>query len=161
MGKRSRQRAAGPQARAPRLRGEAAAEATRAGLEPLAPGQRPGAVTVAAIAAGLLGVLNVALYAAGVRAAGGSFGGTVVVGLVLLVAAWGMWRSRYWAVLGFECLLGITAVFAALSLLVASSIGGAVRATVVLVAAGWLFYKLVRAMARLQMPTRRPPAGTR
>ncbi len=62
----------------------------------------------------------------------------------------------YWAVLGFEALLGITAVYAALSLLVASTVAGAVRSVLVLAAAGVLFCKLIRAMARIQMPRRDP-----
>jgi hypothetical protein len=131
--------------------------AVRAQLEPLAPGERPGAVTVAAIVAAVLGVLNVALYAAGVRVEHTTFAGTVGVGAVLLVAAVGMWRARYWAVLGFEVVLAVTCVVAALSLFVASNVAGAVRASVVLAASGALFWKLIRAMARIQMPER--PGG--
>ena len=33
-----------------------------------------------------------------------------------------MWQCRYWAVLGFEALLGIAIVFSAISLLVASNL---------------------------------------
>jgi hypothetical protein len=128
----------------------------RARLEPLAPGERPTAVTVAAIVAAAIGILNVALYLAGVRVEHTTFAGTVLVGLVLLVAAAGMWRTRYWAVLGFEVLLAITCIVAALSLMVASSLGGAIRAVVVMVSSGVLFWKLVRAMARIQMPERKP-----
>jgi len=128
----------------------------RAHLEPLAPGERPGTVTVAAIAAAILGVLNVILYLAGVRVRHTTFAGTVGVGALLLLAAYGMWRARYWAVLGFEVLLAITCIVAALSLLVASNIAGAVRAVVVMGASGTLFWKLIRAMARIQMPRRGP-----
>jgi hypothetical protein len=128
----------------------------RAHLQPLAPGERPKAVTVAAIAAALIGILNVVLYLAGVRVEHTTFAGTVVVGVVLLVAAAGMWRTRYWAVLGFEVLLAITCIVAALSLMVASSLGGAIRAAAVMVLSGILFWKLIRAMARIQMPERRP-----
>ena len=77
---------------------------------------------------------------------------------MLLVAAAGLWRARYWAVLGFEVLLGITAVWGFLSLLVASNVWGALLALIVLAASGFLFYKLIRAMARIQMP-RRPEPG--
>ena len=41
----------------------------------------------------------------------------------MAAAAIGMWQCRYWAVLGFEALLGIAIVFSALSLLVASNLG--------------------------------------
>jgi hypothetical protein len=128
----------------------------RARLEPLAEGERPGVVTLAAVVAAAVGLLNIALYVAGVRVEGSTFAGTVGVGAVLLMAAFGMWRVRYWAVLGFEVLLGISCVVATLSLFVASSIGGAVRAALVLATCGTLFWKLIRAMARIQMPERRP-----
>jgi len=128
----------------------------RARLEPLAEGERPGAVTVAAILAAVVGLLNIALYLAGVRVKDSTFAGTVGVGAVLLMAAYGMWRVRYWAVLGFEVVLALSCVVATLSLFVASSIGGAVRAVAVLAICGTLFWKLIRAMARIQMPERRP-----
>jgi hypothetical protein len=125
-------------------------------LEPLAEGERPGAVTVAAVLAAVLGLLNIALYLAGVRVKDTSFAGTVGVGAVLLVAAFGMWRARYWAVLGFEVVLAVSCVVATLSLFVASSVSGAVRSALVLAICGTLFWKLIRAMARIQMPERRP-----
>lgn len=128
----------------------------RAQLDPLAEGERPGWVTAAAILAAILGVLNIALYAAGVRVQGSTLGGTVGVGAVLLLAAYGMWRARYWAVLGFEVLLGISCAVATLSLFVASNAAGAVRAVVVLAVCGTFFWKLIRAMARIQMPERKP-----
>jgi hypothetical protein len=128
----------------------------RAGLEPLAPGERPGWVTAASLFAAAVGLLNIALYLAGVRVRGATFAGTVVLGAVLLMAAVGMWRVRYWAVLGFEVVLGVSCVIAALSLLVASNVAGAVRAVLVLAICGTLFWKLIRAMARIQMPQRRP-----
>ena len=52
---------------------EAKNQAVRSTLEPLAPGERPPWVTYAAICAGVLGLLNVVLYAAGVRVADASF----------------------------------------------------------------------------------------
>jgi hypothetical protein len=135
-------------------RTEAKNAAVRARLEPLAPGERPGWVTAAAILAAALGVLNIGLYAAGVRATGGTFTGAVGVGVILLVAAAGMWRAQYWAVLGFEVLLGVTAVISGLSLMLASSVGGAIRAIIVFAVSVTFFYKLIRGMARIQMPAR-------
>ncbi|HYV15770.1 MAG TPA: hypothetical protein VE972_07095 [Conexibacter sp.] len=129
----------------------------RAQLQPLAPGERPGPVTVAAIAAAVLGVLNVTLYLAGVRVRHTTFAGTVLLGVVLLMAAVGMWRVRYWAVLGFQTLLAVTCVIASLSLFLASNVTGAVRAVLVIGSSGTLFWKLVGAMARIQMPERRAP----
>ena len=68
----------------------------------------------------------------------------------MLVAAWGMWQRRYWAVLGFEALLAITLCIAALSLLVASNVAAVVLCVAILGPAGWLFWKLIRVMGRLQ-----------
>ncbi len=126
-------------------------------LEPLASGERPGAVTVAAIVAALLALSNIVLLAAGFELSddqGGGPGGAILFAVVLLVAAAGMWRARYWAVLGFQALLGATIIFAFLGLLVAGNVLGALVALVVIGAAGFLFYKLIRAMARIQMPQR-------
>jgi hypothetical protein len=128
----------------------------RAQLRPLAEGERPGWVTAAAIVAAVVGLLNIVLYVAGVRVKGSTFAGTIGVGAVLLMAAYGMWRVRYWAVLGFEVLLGVSCVVATLSLFVASNAWGAIRAGLVLAVCGTLFWKLIRAMARIQMPERRP-----
>jgi hypothetical protein len=68
----------------------------------------------------------------------------------MLSAAWGMWRRHYWAVLGFEALLGITIGIAGLSLLVASNVSALVLCAVILVGGGVLFWKLIRVMARIQ-----------
>jgi hypothetical protein len=133
-------------------RGREKDEAIRASLEPLAPGERPKAVTVAALVAAVLGLLLVAQALfdddADVR-------GLVVFAAVMFVAAAGMWKAQYWAVLGFEFFLGLTLVFAAVSAMFASNVLGAVYAVAILAGAGVLFWKLVRAMARLQMPKRR------
>jgi len=144
-------------------RGRERDAAVRAALEPLAPGERPRAVTAAAILAALLGAANVALLAAGWEIEGG---GQTVVGVLIFaglmaVAAVGMWRCRYWAVLGFEALLGIAIVYAALALLVAANLEAVLRCLAIIAVAGPLFWFLIRAMARLQLPARRPrePVG--
>ena len=68
----------------------------RAELEPLAQGERPGAVTAAAIVATALAALVLAGYLAGARVGGrGTLGGAIALAAILLVAAWGMWRVRY------------------------------------------------------------------
>lgn len=127
----------------------------RAALRPLAPGERPGAVTVAAIVAVALAGLVIAGYASGARVGGeGSLVSALLLAGVLLVAAWGMWRARYWAVLGFQALLAFQIIIAALSLAVASNLWAAALCLAVIGFGGWLFWKLVRAMARIQMPPR-------
>ena len=126
-------------------------DAVRASVEPLEPGERPGAVTVAAIAAAVLGLLLVAQAAFDDDA---ETRGLLVFAAVMFVAAAGMWKAQYWAVLGFEFFLGLTLVFAAVSLMFAGNLQGVVYSLVVLALAATLFWKLVRAMARLQMPKR-------
>jgi hypothetical protein len=129
----------------------------RARLEPLAAGERPGAVTAGAIVAVALAVLVVVGYAAGARIGKeGTLAGALLLAAILFVAAWGMWNVRYWAVLGFEALLAFQVIVASLSLLVASNVWAAVLCLAVIGLGGWLFWKLIRAMARIQMPARRP-----
>lgn len=139
-------------------RSRARDEQARAALEPLGPGERPGAVTVAAVVAGLLAVANVALFAAGVEVKDQktSAGGVFLFAALMAATAAGMWRARYWAVLGFQALLAITVVIAALSLTVASNLLGVLLPLAIALPGGLLFWKLVRAMARIQMPERRP-----
>ncbi len=81
--------------------------------------------------------------------------GLVFVG-VMLAAAIGMWRLKYWAVLGFEVLLGVTFMGALLSLLRAGDAWGVLLAVLVMAVTGPLFYLLIRQMARIQMPKRKP-----
>jgi hypothetical protein len=129
----------------------------RAKLVPLREGERPGAVTAAAlVTAGLL-VMNVAAAIFGYDApGGGSHAGPLIVYAVLLGAmTWGLWHARYWAVLGMQALLALTMLVAGLQLPLAADFGSALLAGAVLVAAGTLFWFLVKAMARIQMPERR------
>ena len=137
-------------------RSEARDAEVRAQLEPLRPGERPPAVTVAAIAALALAVANLALFATGYRIKGGDtpIATLVVFELLLLIAAAGLWRVRYWAVLAFEALLGLILVFTSLSLILAQNVAAVAICVAVLVPASVLFYKLIRAMARIQAPER-------
>jgi hypothetical protein len=153
LGKRSRQRSAA----APRLRGEAANEAARAQLQPLRRDERPPALIAAVVVATALGIANVALYAAGVdvRGKAPSAAGAIAFAALMLAAAWGMWDQRYWAVLGFQALLAVTIIIAALSLAVASNVLAVLLCFVIIVPGSWLFWKLVRVLARMQMPQRR------
>ena len=93
-------------------------EAARAALVPIAPGERPWPIALSAILAALFAVANLVLVAVGWEVDGKRpiAGGLVFAG-VMLAAAVGMWYLRYWAVLGFEVLLGVTFIGAMLSLL--------------------------------------------
>jgi hypothetical protein len=137
-------------------RSRARDDALRAQLQPLGPGERPAPLVAATVVAALLGLSNLAFLAAGVEVSGedAQAGGVVALSAVLLLAAWGMWRRRYWAVLGFQVLLGITIAFAAISLLVASNLAAVVLCVAIAGLAGWLFWKLVRVMGRMQAPSR-------
>jgi hypothetical protein len=135
----------------------------RARLEPLEEGERPPAVTVAAVVAVLIAASNVIGRIAGIEINGEPVPITAIAlqGGVMLVAAVGMWYGRYWAVLGFQTLLALFIVIVSLALLTAESVAGAVLALALIAAAGTLFWFLVKALARLQMPERRSRAGGR
>jgi hypothetical protein len=146
-------------------RSRARDDAARAALEPLAPGERPTAVTVGAIAAGVLALANVVALVAGWDTGPGSgdgdgqaIAGSLLVTGVLCVVSYGMWKARYWAVLGMQTLLAITIVLGALGLVTATSAWGALVLIAIVCAAGTLFWFLVKAMARIQMPER-PSSG--
>jgi hypothetical protein len=153
---RPKARSAGARASAP-SRSERRNAAARARLEPLADGERPRAVTAGAIVAAVFGAVNAGLWLAGVDIRGQR--PTVlalVFSLLLLVTSWGMWRARYWAVLGFQVLLALTLISVALPVVIgASPLQAAIFVVAVLVPGGVLFWFLVKAMARIQMPRRR------
>lgn len=141
-------------------RGRAKDAAARAKLVPLKPGERPTAVTAGAIVAGVAAVANLVALVAGFDGDATQRNVTTLVGLVLLVVvAVGMWRARYWAVLGMQTLLALTIVLASLSLLTAVSALAALVAVALVAGAGVLFWFLIKAMARIQMPDR--PGATK
>jgi hypothetical protein len=136
-------------------RSELKNEEARAKLVPLREGERPGAVTVAAIVASALTVANAIAAATGHGLSGKNIAPGIVYTLLLGSMAWGLWNARYWAVLGLEALLAISMIYTAFALMVAGNVLTAVVATVTLVLCGTLFWFLIRAMARIQMPDRR------
>jgi hypothetical protein len=76
--------------------------------------------------------------------------------LLMAIMAWGMWRARYWAVLGFQLLLVFLIFSAVFGLLVQAASVGQIAATLALLAvSGAFFYFMVKAMARIQMPQRK------
>lgn len=130
--------------------------ALRATLEPLAPGERPWPIVVGAILAALAGGVQLVLFLAGVKlkVAGthAAAGSTIVFALIMFVCAIGMWLLRYWAVLGFMALLAIAVTNFALALLKVSNALGLVIALAGIVIPGFLFFRLVRVLSRIQMP---------
>ena len=165
MGQRSRKRgrrekpsmAAGATATAPRIsRSERKNAALRATLTPYRPGERPWSIKIGALLAAALGGVQLILFLAGVKlkVAGthAAAGSTIVFAVLMFVCAMGMWRMRYWAVLGFMALLGIAVVNFSLALVRVSSLVGLVIAVVGIALPGFLFFKLVRVLSRIQMP---------
>jgi hypothetical protein len=130
----------------------------RAKLEPLEEGERPRAVTVGAVASAVLAIVftvSAGLAIAGVDAGGRDIKPLPIIffGAVLWAMTIGMWRARYWAVLGFQTVLLLVMLASAFGLVVVNSVLQAVGTTVLLVGSGTLFYFMIRSMARIQMPS--------
>jgi hypothetical protein len=131
-------------------------------LEPLAEGERPGAVTVGAVAAGLVALafwVSTALAIFTDLEVNGdkpSIVYLIAVGVLMSAMSWGLWNARYWAVLGLQAFLVLIMISAALGLVQAATILQALGTTLILVLAGTLFYFMIKAMARIQMPERLP-----
>jgi hypothetical protein len=153
--RRQRQSAEQPAAR-PVSRSEQKNEEARAALVPLEPGERPGPVTAGAIVAAALGLVNLGLYVAGfeVDDERPQIVGVLAFSALMLFAAWGMWNVRYWAVLGMQALLGLLIVILSLVLVTARDVWGVLLLLAIIIPAGTLFWQMVKAMARIQMPTR-------
>lgn len=154
MGKRSRKPPPGQGEPKKRLTGAERDEIARAGLTPLEPGERPTPVVVATVVAVVLAVSNLGLFLAGVEVQGQkpNVFGVLLFGALMLVAAWGMWNLRYWALLGFQALLAVTLVIAGLSVMVAGNLLALILCLAVLGLGGWLFWKLVRVLGRVKVP---------
>jgi hypothetical protein len=135
-----------------RPRGAERDEQIRAALAPLGAGEWPIALR---IAIGLCILLAVAVIAGAASVHdlsrhGGSLPGAALLAIVLALLAQGMYRHRYWAVLSFEALLAFQIIVTSLALVVASTIPAALVCVVSVGLGGWLFWKLVRVMGRLQ-----------
>ena len=117
-------------------------------------------MTVGAIAAGVLAAANLIAVIAGWDGAAGSddraraIAGSLLVTALLCVVAYGMWRAKYWAVLGMQTLLALTVIAAALGLVTAENAAAMLVLVAIIAAAGTLFWFMVKAMARIQMPER-------
>jgi hypothetical protein len=132
----------------------------RAGLEPLAEGERPGAVTVGAVVAAILAIVftvsTAIALAGGVEIDGNepAPGPLALIAAALWLMTYGLWKARYWAVLGLQMLLLLVVISSALGLVQVSTIPQAIASVVLLGGSGALFYFTIRAMARIQMPDR-------
>ena len=137
-------------------------QAVRESLPPLGEGERPRAVTAGALFSALVALV---FWVSAVVAA---VGDTTVDGrepnpislaafaVIMSMMAWGMWKSRYWAVLGFQMLLVLLLLAATVGLIQAQTVLQALGTTLLIAVCGALFWFMVKAMARIQMPTRDP-----
>lgn len=159
--RKRKQRDASPDPRERMKRGYARAEernqAAREALQPLATGERPLVVTIGAVVSALIAISIAIGYLAGTEVDGEKprFVQALAPALLMGIMAWGMWRARYWAVLGFQLVLVFVIFSAFFGLVVAASTVAEIVGTVLLLAvAGAFFFFMVKAMARIQMPTR-------
>lgn len=136
-------------------------EQARAELEPLGPNERPPALLVAVGVAGLLAVavLVGGLTIHNLSRHGGSLPGAIFLSAILAALALGMYRRRYFAVLGFEALLALQIILSSLALIIATTLLAAGEYVLALGLGGWLFWKLVRVMGRIQAGEHRDAPG--
>ena len=137
-------------------------QAARQKLEPLESGERPMIVTIGAVISAVIAAVfwvSTVLAATGHVTVRGAHPSPIAAGIIaalLTAMAWGMWRTRYWAVLGFQAFLALTMLSATLGLIQVETILEAIGTVLVLAISGALFYFMIRAMARIQMPERTP-----
>ena len=122
----------------------------RAQLTPLAPGERPLGIKLGAALAVVVALANLVGVIVGAGDEPAALG--VAFAAVMLAAAAGLWARNYLAVLAFEALLAVGIIYAALSLLLASSLVGLLLGVGVIAVCSPIFWLLVRVMARLQVP---------
>ncbi len=137
---------------------EARNRAAREVLEPLSEDERPAVVTAGAVISGLIGASIVIAYLTGATVNGERPPILQVIPPALLmgVMSFGMWRVRYWAVLGFQAVLALLILAAALGLAAAGSAAQLGGNLALIAIAGTLFYFMIKALARIQMPERAP-----
>jgi hypothetical protein len=135
----------------------------REALRPLEQGERPTVVTVGACFAALIAVLFwasclVALLSdATVNGREPNPAPLALFALIMSAMAWGMWKARYWAVLGFQMLLVLFLLAAVAGIVNSTTWLQFAGTTLLIAAAGTLFFFMVKALARIQMPERPGP----
>jgi hypothetical protein len=132
----------------------------REALEPLREGERPLVVTIGAAISAAVAAMTIGGWLAGLEVSGErpELVQALAPALLFGVMAWGMWKARYWAVLGFQTILVFILFASAWGL--ATQAGSVLQVALtlgLLAIAATLFYFMVKAMARIQMPHREPP----
>lgn len=132
--------------------------AAREALVPLEPGERPTAVTVGAIlttvVAAILWISCAVALVTGAKVNGEQVNVVqwAMLAAIVTLMAWGMWRARYWAVLGFQMSLVLLIIAGVLGLVLATSLVQILSTAVLVVGLSVMFWFMVKAMARIQMP---------
>ncbi len=121
-------------------------------LQPLGENERP---TPLLVAIGVCAVVAIVVLVGGLTIHnlsrhGGSLPGAIFLAAILSALGIGMYRRRYFAVLAFEALLTFQIIVTSLALVIASSWVTAGLCLLAVGLAGWLFWKLVRVMGRIQ-----------
>jgi amino acid transporter len=134
----------------------------REALHPLYEGERPTVVTIGAAFSALVAIIFWVSAVIAVVSDATVQGKQphplqlALIAAVLTAMTWGMWKARYWAVLGFQMLLVIF-LLAGVAGLVSATTVPQVIGTVLLVGICLTFFIfMVKAMARIQMPHRLP-----
>ena len=138
-----------------RARTEAQNAAARVKLQPLAPDERPWPLQASVVVATLAALANLIAYLAGAKLHGSKLQTSELIPFVviMLILAGGMWRRSAAAVLLFMALLSIIVVLFSLFLIEASNALGVVVPLAFVGGGGFLFWKLVRVLGRIQAPS--------
>jgi hypothetical protein len=148
-----------------RARTEAENSAARAKLTPLAPGERPAPLLAGVAVASLAALVNLIAYLAGAKLHGSRLSSHELIPFIFVMAvlAGGMWRRSAATVLLFMALLAVVIVLFSLFLVEASNLLGVLVPIVFIGGGGYLFWKLVRVLGRIQAPplAQAPAAGSR
>jgi hypothetical protein len=132
----------------------------RESLVPLAPGERPTVITVGAIFSAVVATIfwvstGVAVFTdAEVNGSKPNMVQLIGTGLIMTLMAWGLWRAKYWAALGFQALLLLFILAAVAGLVLAGTLLQLISTLLLTGFLGAMFWFMVKAMARLQMPER-------
>lgn len=130
----------------------------REALAPLGQGERPTVITVGAVFCAVMAAI--AWSSAGVALLTGTevngvrpnLAQLALTGLITTALAWGLWNARYWAALGFQVLLLLLLLAGVAGLVLAGTLLQALSTVVLVAGLGAMFWFMVKAMARIQMP---------
>ncbi len=131
-------------------RAEEKNQAVRESLEPMRPGERPPVLIAAVVWLLVIAVVMVYNAFASSDLSNGSRVGNLAMVALIVIAAIGTLRLRYWAILGTQTLLALTLVSLILFALVIESLLLVLLGVVCAAISGYLFYKMVKVMARVQ-----------